>query len=201
MDADDDLERLMAETGAQADHAIEQGNRRRQALEWANSQIAAVEGTAASADGLIRATVDQSGMLVGLELSPRVRTAKPEDLSDAIIVVAQRAVANARSQIRETYANLQNEGVIREVPEDLPRPPSVRNVSVPLQPEPSPEPASDWKPAPSDWQPAGAEWKPAPISEDWRQSTPVDQPEPPPAPSQPDEDGPPETWLDRKTTW
>jgi DNA-binding protein YbaB len=136
MAASDDLDDKAAQLRARSQHLQEKSKRRREALEWAQQRTAAVEGSAASSDGLIRATVDATGMLTRLELSPLVRKARVGGLSEAITAVVQAAVANLRSQVKEVYVGLLDEGMIDGLPSLL-DPPATENVTVPLPSAPS----------------------------------------------------------------
>ncbi|WP_020672283.1 YbaB/EbfC family nucleoid-associated protein [Amycolatopsis nigrescens] len=108
-----------ARLAARSEALREKTTRRRQALEWAEQRTAAVRGSAASGDGLVRATVDSTGLLTGLELAAGVRAAKPAELARVITVVVRRAAAHARGQVAQTYEGLRNEGVLSELPAGL----------------------------------------------------------------------------------
>ena len=112
----EDAEARAARLRAQAEEGIATADRRQNAREWAEKQVAAVRGTAASEHGDVRATVDHSGLLLRLELSPLTKQAKQDDLAHAITAVVRQATADARNQVREVYVRLQNEGVIRALP-------------------------------------------------------------------------------------
>ncbi|WP_020670820.1 YbaB/EbfC family nucleoid-associated protein [Amycolatopsis nigrescens] len=214
-DLDDRAARLRARTEGIREQAL----RKQQALEWAQRQTAAVEGTAASGDGLIRATVDETGMLTGLELAPRVQGTQPAELARAITAVVQCAAAHARNQIRDTYAGLQNEGVITELPSTLLPAPEVGDgritlsatagpapVDTPAVLRPTPEgaatasskdQASD-KPVVS--EPAGTENGPAILRPAMESPAPDNTVSENPADRRPGDDGPPSTWM-RRATW
>lgn len=112
----EDAEALAARLRAQSEEGAAAVDRRSQAKEWAEKQVAAVRGTARSEHGDVAATVDHSGLLLRLELSPLTKQAKHEDLAHAITGVVRQAAADARNQVREVYVRLQNEGVIRSLP-------------------------------------------------------------------------------------
>ncbi|NGY57888.1 YbaB/EbfC family DNA-binding protein [Lentzea sp. NEAU-D13] len=112
----EDAQARAARLRAQAEEGIATADRRQNAREWAEKQVAAVRGTAASEHGDVRATVDHSGLLLRLELSPLTKQAKQDDLAHAITAVVRQATADARNQVREVYVRLQNEGVIRALP-------------------------------------------------------------------------------------
>jgi hypothetical protein len=112
----EDAEARAARLRAQSEEGVATADRRQQAREWAEKQVAAVRGTAGSEHGDVRATVDHSGLLLRLELSPLTKQAKQDDLAHAITAVVRQATADARNQVREVYVRLQNEGVIRALP-------------------------------------------------------------------------------------
>lgn len=112
----EDAEARAARLRAQSEEGVATADRRQQAREWAEKQVAAVRGTGQTEDGDVRATVDHSGLLLQLELSPITKQAKQDDLAHAITAVVRQATADARNQVREVYVRLQNEGVIRALP-------------------------------------------------------------------------------------
>lgn len=125
----DESQQLQAELS----EARTNGARRKQARQWAEQKEAAVRGNAASDDGKIRATVDRAGMLLDLELSPEIRKLDATGVGELITKVVQNATADARSQVRQIYTSLQNEGMIRDLPRSLLEPPTVERVSVPTK--------------------------------------------------------------------
>ncbi|MET9225005.1 YbaB/EbfC family nucleoid-associated protein [Lentzea sp. NPDC003310] len=112
----EDAEARAARLRAQSEEGSATVDRRRNAREWAEKQVAAVRGTAQSEHGDVTATVDHSGLLLRLELSPLTKQAKQDDLAHAITAVVRQATADARNQVREVYVRLQNEGVIKALP-------------------------------------------------------------------------------------
>ncbi|TCP43865.1 DNA-binding protein YbaB [Tamaricihabitans halophyticus] len=112
--------------------------RRRQAMEWAEKQSATVTGTAASADGMVTVTVDNTGMVTGLELAPdALRRGTSDQLARVITTVAQQATASARNQIKETYEGLVNEGLLGSAPPGLLAAPEVSADGAALPPAPA----------------------------------------------------------------
>ncbi|WP_158883225.1 YbaB/EbfC family nucleoid-associated protein [Amycolatopsis anabasis] len=213
---EDDLDERAARLLAQSEGIHEKAVRKRQALEWAERRAAAVEGTAASADGLIRATVDETGVLTNLELAPRVHGTRPGELARAITAVVRRAAAHARDQVRATYDGLRNEGVIAELPPNLLAAPEVDGGPVTLASVPPPaasaeergpgilRPSTDESPASlPDPAPSGAEEERPRIMRPATESTGT-APEEPAEPETPaprrEEEGPPSTWL-RRPNW
>ncbi|RAS67128.1 hypothetical protein C8D87_103467 [Lentzea atacamensis] len=97
------------------EEGVATADRRQQAKEWAEKQVAAVRGTAQTEHGDVRATVDHSGLLQH-ELSPITKQAKQDDLARAITAVVRQATADVRNQLRDVYMRRQNEGVIRALP-------------------------------------------------------------------------------------
>lgn len=128
----EDAEARAARLRAQSEEGAATVDRRQQAREWAEKQVAAVRGTARSEHGDVCATVDHSGLLLRLELSPLVKQAKQDDLAHAITAVVRQATADARNQVREVYVRLQNEGVIRALPPFLLPAPEVGAVTLAL---------------------------------------------------------------------
>ncbi|MGW6448767.1 YbaB/EbfC family nucleoid-associated protein [Lentzea sp. NPDC055074] len=128
----EDAEARAARLRAQSEEGATAVDRRGQAKEWAEKQVAAVRGTARSQHGDVAATVDHSGLLLRLDLSPLTRQAKHEDLAHAITAVVRQATADARNQVREVYVRLQNEGVIRSLPPFLLPAPEVGAVTLAL---------------------------------------------------------------------
>ena len=128
----EDAEARAARLRAQSEEGVATADRRQQAREWAEKQVAAVRGTAASEHGDVSATVDHSGLLLRLELSPLTKQAKQDDLAHAITAVVRLATADARNQVREVYVRLQNEGVIRALPPFLLPAPETGTVSLAL---------------------------------------------------------------------
>jgi hypothetical protein len=111
---------------AGAERLHEKAIRHRKALEWAGEKVETVRGVAASDDGNVRVTVDQTGMLIGLELASDVlRESGNIELAKVITSVAQQAAADARNQVRDTYQGLVDEGTIRRLPANLLPAPSV----------------------------------------------------------------------------
>jgi DNA-binding protein YbaB len=68
----------------------------------AQTRSLAVTGTAASADGGVRVTVDRRGALTGLEIDPRsYRKSSPTELADTILELSARAALDAGRQTAE----------------------------------------------------------------------------------------------------
>jgi hypothetical protein len=139
---------LSARLRTAVEHQHEKAIRRRKALEWAGEKVATVRGTAVSDDRNVRATVDPTGMLTGLELTPEaLRDLGNTELARLITSVAQRATADARNQVRDTYQGLVDEGTIRQLPANLPPAPAVEP-DRPARPEPA---ADDADGEPHSW--------------------------------------------------
>ena len=128
----EDAEARAARLRAQSEEGATTADRRHQAREWAEKQVAAVRGTAQTEHGDVRVTVDHTGLLLRLELSPLTKQAKQDDLAQAITAVVHQATADARNQVREVYVRLQNEGVIRALPPFLLPAPEVGAVTLAL---------------------------------------------------------------------
>ncbi|MFD4668944.1 YbaB/EbfC family nucleoid-associated protein [Lentzea sp. NPDC058450] len=128
------------ELAAQGSFLLEKAKRRRDALEAVQRQSAAEIGEASSPDGLVRARVDAGGMLTGLFLAPGVRQLDPRELAALITSVTQQAAAGPRAAVRRNYEQLQNEGVLKQMPSLLPEPvvappPPVRRRPAPVEEE------------------------------------------------------------------
>ncbi len=101
--------------------------RRRKALEWAARETDAARGTATSADGTVRVTVDQTGMLTDLDIDADTAGQRPStELARLIVDTARQATANVRNHVRDTYQSLVDEGAIRALPQNLIPPPEVK---------------------------------------------------------------------------
>jgi hypothetical protein len=189
----EDLDALAERVNAQSDHLRAKTSQRRLAREWAEKEVAAVRGTAASGDGLVRATVDNAGVLLELELSPLARRAGAVDLGLVITSVVQQAAARARNQVREVYSTLQNEGVIKALPPHLLSAPSVEQVgsAVPIEPGEPRSPGSETEAT----SPA-VEYGYLGREEDGGTGSGEDS-----SGEDGDPEGPPATWLDVRETW
>lgn len=110
------------ELSAEAEHLYGLTIRRKESMLAAREQAIKVTGEAASPDGSIQATVDVGGMLTRLVLSPRALRREPDELARLITAVTQRAAASARASVREIFAPLQKEGMVRDTPVLLPEP-------------------------------------------------------------------------------
>ncbi len=128
----EDAEARAARLRAQSEEGAATVDRRQQAREWAEKQVAAVRGTGQTEHGDVRATVDHSGLLLALELSPTTKQAGQDELAHAITAVVRQATADARNQVREVYVRLRNEGVIRALPPFLLPAPEVGAVTLAL---------------------------------------------------------------------
>ncbi|MFJ5990500.1 YbaB/EbfC family nucleoid-associated protein [Lentzea sp. NPDC092896] len=123
------------ELAAQGSFLLERAKRRRDTLLAAQHQSSSEVGEASSSDGLVRARVDAGGMLTGLFLAPGVRQLDPRALAALITSVTQQAAAVPRAAIRRTYEQLNDEGLLKQMPALLPVP-VVAPVSRPRRPEP-----------------------------------------------------------------
>lgn len=106
----------------QAEHLYSRTKQRNEALTSARETALRAVGEAASVDQSVRATVDAGGMLTDLVLTSEALRQKPGDLADKVIAVAQDAAAKARGTVRQLYAALESEGILRESPVLLPEP-------------------------------------------------------------------------------
>lgn len=101
-------------------HVYSRVHRRNETLAAAREQAVAATGSASSSDGSVRVSVDAGGMLTDLVLAPGALQQNPRQLAAVVVQVAQQAAAVARAAVRDVYAPLQNEGVVREAPVLLP---------------------------------------------------------------------------------
>ncbi|WP_051897874.1 YbaB/EbfC family nucleoid-associated protein [Sciscionella sediminilitoris] len=129
---DSELDEKAARVLNRAEQANQKLIRRRAALEWAEKRSAAIEGTATSADGRIRATVDSTGLLTALELPVPLST-PPSALGPVITATVRKAAAQARDQVRATYTGLRNEGTIPALPGHLLPAPAVAEAPQPAR--------------------------------------------------------------------
>ncbi|MBP2335343.1 hypothetical protein JOF41_001521 [Saccharothrix coeruleofusca] len=110
--------------------------RQSKALEAAGGQAAAVSATAVSPENSVRVTVDATGLLTELVIAPEVMTrTSAAELARRITETTRAAAIQARERVRALYAGLVDEGVIRTVPDLLPR------VPAPAQAPPAPRPS------------------------------------------------------------
>lgn len=131
---------------ANAEHLEEKVIRRRKALDWAARETEAARGTATSADGSVRVTVDQTGMLTELDIDPEaLRQRKDTELARLIVDTTQQATADARNRVRDAYQGLVNEGTLRQLPPNLLPPPEVRPAT-PMRRTDRTEPDDDGEP-------------------------------------------------------
>jgi len=87
------------------DDVFGQYQRLRSGLDELQDQLAEMQVSAESEDGLIKATVDPRGQLVDLRLDRRVyREMDPEQLSRAIVATAGKAVTRTTEQVTELMA-------------------------------------------------------------------------------------------------
>ena len=90
---------------ARFDDVFGQYQRLRSGLDDLQDQLAEMQVSAESADGLIKATVDPRGQLVDLRLDRRVyRELDPEKLSRAIVATTAKAVARSTEEVTELMA-------------------------------------------------------------------------------------------------
>ncbi|MFC4855638.1 hypothetical protein [Actinophytocola glycyrrhizae] len=106
----------------EAAHVYSVTRRRKEALRAAEARALKVSGEAASHDGSVRARVDAGGMLTELVLTDKALRSGPGELARLVTTVTQRAAADARSSVRDTYDRLRDEGIVRGVPVLLPAP-------------------------------------------------------------------------------
>lgn len=80
---------------------MRQASERLESMLALKAQLAAVRGSAESADGRIRAEVMPGGLLQSLELDPRARRMDSEALAQAIVAVVRAASEDATSKSSE----------------------------------------------------------------------------------------------------
>lgn len=101
----------------QVDSLLAGLNRQTAALTSAQAQAAEVTGRAASADGLVRATVNAAGVVTDVQFAPTAFTrSTPDKLARSVVEVIQQAAADARRKV---------EAVLAPVRENLPDLPDV----------------------------------------------------------------------------
>lgn len=123
MTDDPSLTERARQLAAEAEHLYGVTKRRKEALYAAEKQALETIGEAISPDGSVHATVDAGGMLTSLTLTAEALRSGPGDLAALITTVTQQAAGRARTAVRETYASLRAEGIVRGVPVLLPASP------------------------------------------------------------------------------
>lgn len=112
---------------ANAQHLHEKAVRHRQAMEWAARETDTARGTASSADGSVRVTVDQTGMLTELDIDPDASRQQPNtELARLIVETVRQATVNVRNHVQDTYQALVDEGAIPALPQSLLPAPDVK---------------------------------------------------------------------------
>lgn len=78
----------------------------------ARARASKLTGTAASPDGGVRVTVDQRGVLIGLEIDARTyRKSSPTELSETVLELNAEAVAKVRRELAQLMRPLLPRGV------------------------------------------------------------------------------------------
>jgi DNA-binding protein YbaB len=79
--------------------------RLRSDLDDLRERLASLQVSAASADGLVRATVGPRGELIGLRLDPAVyRSHDPDDLARVVVATARSAAARTAEEVEALLA-------------------------------------------------------------------------------------------------
>ncbi|MGI5285171.1 YbaB/EbfC family nucleoid-associated protein [Nonomuraea polychroma] len=82
-------------------------NQRIERIRETYGELAAIQHTARSKDGMVSVTVDPQGRVSGIELNPRVyRSLSPSQLADAIMEQVGRAAAAVSEERRRLLAPL-----------------------------------------------------------------------------------------------
>jgi hypothetical protein len=102
-------------------------------------RTASLQGYGSTEDGQIRATVDNTGKLILLELAPGIMPTCERDFAHRIMDAIQQAVLDVREQIQAVYVGLRNEGTIQALPPSLPRAPAVNQVTLDILRRTKPE--------------------------------------------------------------
>ncbi|MBP2476138.1 DNA-binding protein YbaB [Crossiella equi] len=125
-----ELEARNAQLRDRVDDMMRDLQEKTQGLRDAQAAMAAVVGRASSPDGVVTATVDPSGLLTGLELSPRAfERVTPESLARTITGVVREAAADARAQVEEHLAPLATDAEpMLDLPDLLPGAPSLHDL-------------------------------------------------------------------------
>ncbi len=118
---------------ARADELTAQFENMRSGMGDLQQKLRAVTGTAASDDGLVKATVGPRGQLIRLDLDPRIyRRPNSKELAATIVDTVQRATGRALAQVEQLCApfmpdaqlqahmNFDFEGIFRQLDSDLP---------------------------------------------------------------------------------
>ncbi|MEV4317627.1 YbaB/EbfC family nucleoid-associated protein [Actinocrispum sp. NPDC049592] len=143
---DDEYAQLAARNAAmrsQVDDMMADLRRRTEELKEAQERMAQLTGEASSADGIVTAQVDRTGLLTSLTLSSRAfDRGTPEQLAAEITRVVRKAAASVRVEVtREVQALTPGEDMV-DLPDLVPGAPSLRElfkVDLPEEDEEEPE--------------------------------------------------------------
>jgi DNA-binding protein YbaB len=106
----DDRARLEARNAAmkeQVNGLLDTFHRQTEVLREAQSAAAATTATVTSRDGLVRATVDSSGVLSALEITPSAfDRSTPEALARSVVQLAREGAAQVKQQVAELMSPL-----------------------------------------------------------------------------------------------
>lgn len=135
-----------ADLRASTEDVLTRVTRQAQALDAVKSQSGSVQGSATSPDGRVRATVDSTGVLVGLDIAGQ------PDLGPSVVETVRTAAGRARGEVRALYQGLVDDGLLKRVPELVPDAPAAE--ARPTPPPQAPKVARRAADAPDDDQPA-----------------------------------------------
>jgi DNA-binding protein YbaB len=95
----------VAELRQQADGALAGLRAQMAAVKQAQQEALSSTGEAKSRDGSVQATVDATGVVTALKLSPNAfERTTPDKLAQAVVATIQAAAAKARTKVSETMA-------------------------------------------------------------------------------------------------
>jgi DNA-binding protein YbaB len=142
---DDEYAQMQARNAAlrgQVDDMMAELQRRTEELKEAQERMSQLTGEASSADGIVTARVDRTGLLTELSLSSRAfDQGTPERLAAEITRVIRKAAASVRTEVsREVQALTPDEDMV-DLPDLVPGAPSLRElfkVDLPEQDEDEP---------------------------------------------------------------
>ena len=119
---------------AQADELMARFESMRSGYTDLQQKLRAVQGSATSKDGMVKATVGPRGQLIKLELDPRIyRRPNSRELAATITETVQQATETAMKSIEElmrpfvpdaqfqAHMNFDFEGVFQQLDRDLPK--------------------------------------------------------------------------------
>lgn len=91
---------------AEMDALVKSATDKLEALEQAMYELNAIRAVYTTPDGMVEATADGNGALVGLWLAESITQRPPKEIGDLVVEAGQAAVAEAGRQRSEVMAKL-----------------------------------------------------------------------------------------------